>query len=88
VTRYYKRAVTIVDAEQLGGAMTEQLASLFDENAPEPKAMAIPPLTNRTVRGGSAVSGATSGAPSYGKKVDLGRAVKATTLQEVKGAKK
>ncbi|MEP0316399.1 MAG: cobaltochelatase subunit CobT [Hyphomonas sp.] len=88
VTRYYKRAVTIVDAEQLGGAMTEQLASLFDENAPEPKAMAIPPLTNRTVRGGSAVSGATSGAPSYGKKVDLGRAVKSTTLQEVKGAKK
>ena len=32
VTRYYKRAVTIVDAEQLGGAMTEQLASLFDED--------------------------------------------------------
>ena len=30
VTRYYKRAVTIVDAEQLGGAMTEQLAALFD----------------------------------------------------------
>ena len=33
VTRYYKRAVTIVDAEQLGGAMTDQLASLFDEDA-------------------------------------------------------
>ncbi|MBI1182433.1 MAG: cobaltochelatase subunit CobT, partial [Alphaproteobacteria bacterium] len=31
VTRYYKRAVTITDAEQLGGAITEQLASLFDE---------------------------------------------------------
>ncbi|GAB5470826.1 MAG: cobaltochelatase subunit CobT [Rhodospirillales bacterium] len=31
VTRYYKRAVTIVDAEQLGGTMMEQLASLFDE---------------------------------------------------------
>lgn len=31
VTRYYKRAVTIVDAEELAGAMTEQLASLFDE---------------------------------------------------------
>ncbi len=30
VTRYYKRAVTIMDAEQLGGAMVEQLASLFD----------------------------------------------------------
>ncbi len=31
VTRYYRRAVTIVDAEQLGGAMTDQLASLFEE---------------------------------------------------------
>ena len=31
VTRYYRRAVTIVDAEQLGGAMTEQLISLFVE---------------------------------------------------------
>ncbi len=30
VTRYYQRAVTITDAEQLAGAMTEQLASLFD----------------------------------------------------------
>jgi len=37
VTRYYRRAVTIVDAEELGGAMTEKLAELFDENArPEP----------------------------------------------------
>ncbi len=31
VTRYYRRAVTIVDAEELAGAMTEQLASLFGE---------------------------------------------------------
>jgi cobaltochelatase CobT len=31
VTRYYRRAVTIVDAEQLGGAMTDQLASLFED---------------------------------------------------------
>jgi len=30
VTRYYERAVTITDVEQLAGAMTEQLASLFD----------------------------------------------------------
>ncbi|MEC8809355.1 MAG: cobaltochelatase subunit CobT, partial [Pseudomonadota bacterium] len=30
VTHHYKRAVTITDAEQLGGAMTEQLAELFD----------------------------------------------------------
>jgi cobaltochelatase CobT len=33
VTRYYRRAVTIVDAEELGGAMTEKLAELFDESA-------------------------------------------------------
>ena len=31
VTRYYRRAVTIVDAEELGGVMTEKLAELFDE---------------------------------------------------------
>ncbi len=31
VTRYYKRAVTIVDAEELAGAITEQLAALFEE---------------------------------------------------------
>ncbi len=37
VTRYYRRAVTIVDVEQLGGVMTENLASLFEE---EPKAVA------------------------------------------------
>jgi cobaltochelatase CobT len=30
VTRYYSRAVTIMDAEQLGGTMVEQLAALFD----------------------------------------------------------
>jgi cobaltochelatase CobT len=42
VTRYYRRAVTIVDAEELGGAMTEKLAELFNENvrtpAPAPRA--------------------------------------------------
>jgi cobaltochelatase CobT len=39
VTRYYRRAVTIVDAEELGGAMTDKLAELFDETAaPEPAA--------------------------------------------------
>jgi cobaltochelatase CobT len=31
VTRYYNRAVTITDAEELGGAMTEKLAELFEE---------------------------------------------------------
>ena len=33
VTRYYARAVTIVDAEQLGGTMLDSLAELFDEEA-------------------------------------------------------
>jgi cobaltochelatase CobT len=37
VTRYYRRAVTIVDAEELGGVMTEKLAELFEENGPEPR---------------------------------------------------
>ncbi len=31
VTRYYRRAVTIMDVEQLGGAMIEQLAGLFED---------------------------------------------------------
>ena len=30
VTRYYTRAVTIMDAEQLAGAIVEQLARLFE----------------------------------------------------------
>ena len=33
VTRYYRRAVTITDAEELGGVMTEKLAELFSENS-------------------------------------------------------
>ncbi len=41
VTRYYRRAVTIVDAEELGGAITEKLAELFSEThapaAPPPR---------------------------------------------------
>ena len=32
VTRYYKRAVTIMDVEQLGGTMIEQLAGLFEDD--------------------------------------------------------
>ncbi|MEQ9560583.1 MAG: cobaltochelatase subunit CobT, partial [Rhodospirillales bacterium] len=34
VTRYYRRAVTIVDAEELGGTMMANLAELFDEDNP------------------------------------------------------
>lgn len=40
VTRYYERAVTITDAEQLGGAMTEQLAGLFEAD-PRQRARAM-----------------------------------------------
>jgi cobaltochelatase CobT len=37
VTRYYRRAVTIVDAEQLGGTMMEKLAELFEEKEEAPR---------------------------------------------------
>jgi cobaltochelatase CobT len=43
VTRYYRRAVTIVDAEELAGAMTEQLAALFGEE----RARAAAPASRR-----------------------------------------
>jgi cobaltochelatase CobT len=46
VTRYYRRAVTIVDAEQLGGTMLEKLAELFEE-----KAQAERPAPRRTAGG-------------------------------------
>ncbi|KQQ79808.1 cobaltochelatase subunit CobT [Aureimonas sp. Leaf324] len=36
VTRYYRRAVTISDAEELAGAMTEQLAALFEDEGEMP----------------------------------------------------
>jgi cobaltochelatase CobT len=32
VTRYYRRAVTIMDAEELGGTVLKQLTALFDED--------------------------------------------------------
>jgi cobaltochelatase CobT len=44
VTRYYRRAVTIVDAEELGGAMIEKLAELFDE---QPKSEPVRPPQRR-----------------------------------------
>ncbi len=37
VTRYYRRAVTIHDAEDLGGTMLQQLAALFDEDRGGPR---------------------------------------------------
>ncbi|HTZ76408.1 MAG TPA: cobaltochelatase subunit CobT [Stellaceae bacterium] len=46
VTRYYRRAVTIVDAEQLGGTMLEKLAELFDEDSPT-RVAAVSPARQR-----------------------------------------
>ncbi|MEC7490487.1 MAG: cobaltochelatase subunit CobT [Pseudomonadota bacterium] len=37
VTRYYTRAVTIMDAEQLGGTMMDRLAELFDDGSCTPR---------------------------------------------------
>ena len=47
VTRYYKRAVTIVDAEELGGAMTEKLAELFAEKAKKETRAPVKPVKKR-----------------------------------------
>jgi cobaltochelatase CobT len=38
VTRYYRRAVTLLDAEELAGAMTDELAALFEEEPVGPRA--------------------------------------------------
>ncbi|WP_018148792.1 cobaltochelatase subunit CobT [Henriciella marina] len=82
VTRYYRRAVTLVDAEQLGGAITEQLASLFDEegNLPDQKAMAVqmPRGTGGGQKAASGVSETARGGPRYGS-----RDVKRTSMQEI-----
>jgi cobaltochelatase CobT len=58
VRRYYRRAVTIVDVEQLGGAITEQLAGLFDEEPRIAKGRVSPVLqAPPTVQGPSAALG-------------------------------
>lgn len=54
VTRYYRRAVTIVDAEELGGAMTEKLAELFSEEGPPIPARMPPPQRSRAAKTGTA----------------------------------
>jgi cobaltochelatase CobT len=56
VTRYYRRAVTIVDAEELGGAMTDKLAELFSEAPPPPvqQPRPVPAAKSRPVRPASA----------------------------------
>ncbi len=47
VTRYYRKAVTIVDVEQLGGVLVEQLAALFEE---EPRGAKTAPGRMRASR--------------------------------------
>jgi cobaltochelatase CobT len=47
VTRYYQRAVTIVDAEELGGVMTEKLAELFGEHPTAERVQRRAPLKRR-----------------------------------------
>jgi cobaltochelatase CobT len=63
VTRYYRKAVTIVDADQLGGTMMEQLASLFDED--DAKDVRSAREAKRTARTGG---GARSSSKGGGKR--------------------
>jgi len=72
VTRWYRRAVTIVDAEQLGGAMTDKLAELFGEQeALRAKAAAQQP------------TGKDSRSRARGAAAMAAQAVKRTTFGEV-----
>jgi len=56
VTRYYRRAVTIVDVEQLAGAIVEQLAELFEEEPRKAsraaRGLLPPPPTTQGPQGG------------------------------------
>ena len=69
VTRWYRRAVTIVDAEQLGGAMTDKLAELFAEQDAKP------------AKGAADQSGGR--APARAAPAGSARSVKRTTFGEV-----
>jgi len=53
VTRYYRRAVTIMDAEQLGGTMMEKLTELFEEKPLHVPREAPRPRPKRHVRAGT-----------------------------------
>jgi cobaltochelatase CobT len=50
VTRYYRRAVTVTDAEELAGVMTEKLAELFDEDLAWRQLHRVLPSAARTKR--------------------------------------
>jgi cobaltochelatase CobT len=76
VTRWYRRAVTIVDAEQLGGAMTDKLAELFgEEEAKAAKAAARAP--------DGLPSKKHMPKPGKASPVGAGRAVKKTSFQQI-----
>ncbi|MEE2566266.1 cobaltochelatase subunit CobT [Hyphobacterium marinum] len=62
VTRYYRRAVTITDVEQLGGAMTDQLAALFDPDAPQRQTSVTSSTPSPATRGLSKLDFSTLGA--------------------------
>ena len=44
VTRYYRRAVTLMDADELGGAVMSQLTDLFEEDSRNSRGMVNAPL--------------------------------------------
>ena len=58
VTRYYQRAVTIVDAEELAGVMMEKLAELFDEKPADARHAEPAETAARRVRRARAARGA------------------------------
>jgi cobaltochelatase CobT len=66
VTRYYRRAVTIVDADQLGGTMMEQLASLFDEE--DAKDVRSARDSKRATRSGAGTGRSSAGKGGGGKR--------------------
>ena len=86
VTRWYRRAVTIVDAEQLGGAMTDKLAELFGEEEARRAKESAKASSGAEARGASAPVRPTTGAA--GVAAGVGRAVKRTTVQGVGAAVK
>jgi cobaltochelatase CobT len=51
VTRYYSRAVTLVDAEELGGTMMRNLEDLFDVNAKGTSPQAAKPMRTGRMAG-------------------------------------
>jgi cobaltochelatase CobT len=75
VTRWYRRAVTIVEAEQLGGVMTDKLAELFSEEGAR--------AAKSSTQGAPARGSAQRDTRGAGAAAAASRAVKRTTFGEV-----